>query len=91
MDGAKIKIQEAIGEYRNKLDPFFLKMVLLGTWTKAHIFYLQNCFPGCKWIQVSMLELEFITKIVLKLANIFQKKSSFILGIAEVGTRQSWA
>lgn len=46
----KLRIQEAIEEFKNQLDPFFFfkKMVLHGTWTKAPVFSLQNCFPGCR-------------------------------------------
>lgn len=58
----KRRVQEAIGEFKNQLDPF-LKMVLHGTWTKAPVFSLQKCFPGCKSIQISKLELESIIKI----------------------------
>lgn len=66
------------------------KMVLHDTWTKASIFFFfppQNCFAGCKWIQMSILELELATK-VLKDGKFFEDESSFTLEVAEIGTRK---
>ena len=48
-------------------------MVLHGTWNKAHVLSLQNYFPGCKWIQMSVLELESVIIIFWKLAKFFQR------------------
>lgn len=47
---------------QKQIGSVLFKMILLGNWTKAQIFLLQNYFPGCKWTQMSILQLEFFTK-----------------------------
>lgn len=48
---------------QKQIGPILFKMVLHHIWTKAKVLSLQNCLPGCRWNQMSNLELELVTKI----------------------------
>lgn len=65
MDRAKYELKKKNHRgIQKQTGSILFKLVLHLTWTKASVLSLQNCLPGCKWIQMSNLELELVTKML---------------------------